>query len=124
VDWQKRAGKPCQQVPHGLVEQGKVETHHIQADEIRAKGRKMVAWMGLALDARSRLWMAGVVSLQRDRERAERLVQQVPACWQLVQALLVPTSGGSLNCSVSSVLQILGLNQSDEADLAKQGYQI
>lgn len=61
VDWQKRAGKHCQEVHQAIVEQGKVDTHHIQADEIRAKGRKMVAWMGLAIDATSRLWMAGVV---------------------------------------------------------------
>lgn len=93
VDWQKRAGKHCQQVHHALVEQGKVETHHIQADEIRAKGRKMVAWMGLALDAKSRLWLAGVVSLRRDRELADRLLRQVRACCQFVQALLVCTDG-------------------------------
>ena len=47
ADWQQRAGKHCQQVHQALVEQGKVETPHIQADEIRVKGRKMVAWMGL-----------------------------------------------------------------------------
>jgi transposase-like protein len=72
--WQKRAGKHCQQVHQALVEQGKVQAHHVQADEIRAKGRKMVAWMGLALDATSRLWMAGVVSLHRDRDLADRLL--------------------------------------------------
>src|SRR3989441_6994075 len=58
-DWQKRAGKHCQQMHHAVVEQGKVETSQVQADEIRAKGRKMIAWMGMALDATSRLWMAG-----------------------------------------------------------------
>ncbi|MGZ3610846.1 MAG: transposase [Ktedonobacteraceae bacterium] len=47
ADWQKRAGKHCQLVHHALVEQGKIKAHHIQADEIRAKGRKMIAWMGL-----------------------------------------------------------------------------
>lgn len=46
ADWQKRAGKHCQQVHQAIVEQGKVEAHHVQADEIRAKGRKMVVWMG------------------------------------------------------------------------------
>src|SRR5213595_512346 len=70
TDWQKRAGKHCQQVHQAIVEQGKVETHHVQADEIRAKGRKMVAWMAMAIDASSRLWMAGVVSVRRDRELA------------------------------------------------------
>jgi transposase-like protein/IS1 family transposase len=93
VDWQKRAGKHCQEVHQAIVEQGKVDTHHIQADEIRAKGRKMVAWMGLAIDATSRVWMAGVVSLRRDRELADRLLHQVRACCQSVRALLVCTDG-------------------------------
>jgi IS1 family transposase len=93
ADWQKRAGKHCQQVHHALVEQGKVATHHVQADEIRAKGRKMIAWMGLAIDASTRLWMAGVVSIRRDRALAESLLQQVRACCQSMHALLVCTDG-------------------------------
>lgn len=91
--WQKRAGKHCHQVHQAIVEQGKVQTHHVQADEIRAKGRKIVAWMGLAIDATSRLWMAGVVSIQRDRGLADHLLQQVRACCQCVRALLVCTDG-------------------------------
>ncbi len=78
ADWQKRAGKHCQQVHHALVEQGKVNTHQVQADEIRAKGRNLVIWMGMAIDASSRLWMAGVVSVRRDRELAERLLRYLP----------------------------------------------
>ncbi len=93
ADWQQRAGKHCHQVHQAIVEQGKVETHHVQADEIRAKGRKMVAWMGMAIDATSRLWMAGVVSIHRDRELADRLLHQVRACCQCVRALLVCTDG-------------------------------
>src|SRR5512135_1980634 len=95
ADWQQRAGKHCHQVHQAIVEQGKVQTHHIQADEIRVKGSKMVAWMGLALDAPSRLWMAGAVSIPRDRERADRLLPQVRACCQFVRALLVCTEGGA-----------------------------
>ena len=47
ADWQRRAGKHCQQVHEALVQQGGVDTQHVQADEIRVKGRKMIAWMGL-----------------------------------------------------------------------------
>src|SRR5207245_7528600 len=104
ADWQKRAGKHCQQVHQAIVEQGKVETHHVQADEIRAKGRKMVAWMGLALDATSRLWMAGVVSIHRGRDLADRLLHQVRACCQRVQALLVCTDGW--NAYPKSILRV------------------
>jgi transposase-like protein len=37
ADWQKRAGKHCQQVHEAVVQNGKVQTHHVQADEIRVK---------------------------------------------------------------------------------------
>jgi hypothetical protein len=49
------------------------------------KGRNMVAWMGMAIDATSRLWMAGVVSIHRDRDLADRLLHQVRACCQCVR---------------------------------------
>ena len=104
ADWQKRAGKHCQHVHQAIVEQGKVETHHVQADEIRAKGRKMVAWMGLAIDATSRLWMAGVVNIHRDRKLADRLLRQVRACCQGVRALLVCTDGW--NVYPNSILRV------------------
>src|SRR5260370_15401858 len=34
-------------VHHDLIEQGKLDLVHVQADEIRVKGRSMIAWMGL-----------------------------------------------------------------------------
>jgi hypothetical protein len=37
ADWQKRAGKHCQQVRHAIVEQGKMNVHHIQADAHSSK---------------------------------------------------------------------------------------
>src|SRR5258708_38778220 len=61
ADWQKRAGKQCQRVHHALVEQGQVKSQHIQADEIRAKGRKLIIWIALAMDVTRRLWLAGLV---------------------------------------------------------------
>ena len=87
-----------------FVAQGKVQTHHVQADEIRAKGRKMVAWMGMALDATSRLWMAGAVSLHRDRELADRFLCQVRACCQRAQGLLICTDGW--NVYPKSILRV------------------
>jgi transposase-like protein/IS1 family transposase len=93
ADWQRRAGEHCQQVHQAIVQQGQVQSHHVQADEIRAKGRQLVMWMALAIDASSRLWLAGVVSLQRDRRLADALMQQVRLCLQVVQALLVCTDG-------------------------------
>ncbi len=93
ADWQQRAGKHCQQVHEALVQNGKVETHHVQADEIRVKGRNMIAWMGLAIEGSTRLWLAGVGSRQRDKALADGLLQQVRACCRAVQALLISTDG-------------------------------
>jgi transposase-like protein len=93
AEWQKRAGKHCQHVHESIVEQGKVTTSHVQADEIRAKGRNLVIWMGMAIDATSRLWMAGVVSVDRDRHLADRLLLQVRRCCHFVQGLLICTDG-------------------------------
>ncbi len=93
ADWQRRAGKHCQQVHEALVQRGKVDIQHVQADEIRVKGHKRIAWMGLAIEASTRLWLAGVVRAQRDKALAERLLQQVRAGCRAVQALLICTDG-------------------------------
>jgi transposase-like protein len=93
AEWQKRAGKHCQQVHHAIVEQGRVDAHHVQVDEIRVKGCKMIAWMGLAIDVSTRLWMAGVVSMQRDTALADQLLHQVRACCQAVGARLFCSDG-------------------------------
>ena len=37
----------------------------------------MIAWMGLAMMVSTRLWVAGVVQLSRDRSLADRLMVQV-----------------------------------------------
>src|SRR5437667_4408387 len=50
TEWQKRAGEQCKRVHQAIVEQGKVTSQHIQADEIRAKGRKIIIWMVLAIN--------------------------------------------------------------------------
>jgi IS1 family transposase len=93
ASWRDRAGKQCQQVHQTLVEQGQIPSTQVQADEIRAKGRNMIAWMGLAIEATSRLWMAGVVTARRDRDLADRLLHQVRRCCQARHALLVCTDG-------------------------------
>lgn len=91
--WQKRAGEQCQRVHTALVETGRVKSQHIQADEIRAKGRKIIVWIALAMDVTTRLWLAGAVSQHRDRTLIDRLLQHARACCQFVQGLLVSTDG-------------------------------
>jgi IS1 family transposase len=95
AQWRDRAGAHCQRVHEGLVEQGKLDLMHVQADEIRVKGCKMIAWMGLALMVSTRLWLAGAVQVSRDRQLADALLQQVRRCALGLRPLLVLTDGWS-----------------------------
>lgn len=95
ASWRDRAGKHCQQVHQAVVQQGQLDLVHVQADEIRVKGRKMIAWMGLAMMVSTRLWLGGVVQVSRDRNLADCLLSQVRACSQPLRALLVCTDGWS-----------------------------
>src|SRR5918912_1775491 len=93
ASWRDRAGNHCQQVHQALVEQGQLDLVHVQADELRIKGCKMIAWMGLEMMVSTRLWVAGTVSLSRDKRLTDRLMQQVRACGQALRAVLVCTDG-------------------------------
>jgi hypothetical protein len=62
---------------------------------IRVKGRKMIAWRGLAMRVSTRLWLAATLSLRRDTALADPLMQQVRPGAQSVCARLVCTQGGS-----------------------------
>ncbi len=93
ADWRDRAGVHCQKVHQEIVEQGRLDLMHLQADEIRVKGCKMIAWMGLAIMVSTRLWVAGVVQVSRDRSLADRLMSQVRRSAQVLRPLLVLTDG-------------------------------
>jgi IS1 family transposase len=95
ADWRDRAGAHCQNVHQAIVEQGQLDLMHVQADEIRVKGCKMIAWMGLAMMVSTRLWLGGVVQLSRDRRLADRLMVQVRRSAQAMLPLLVLTDGWS-----------------------------
>lgn len=91
--WRDRAGQQCQRVQQAVVEQGKLTLTHVQADEIRVKGKKGILWMGLAMEVSSRLWLAGVVQPTRDRVLADRLLQAVRRCACGASQLLVCVDG-------------------------------
>jgi hypothetical protein len=91
--WRDQAGAHCQKVHQAVVEQESLALVHVQADEIRIKGRQMIAWMGLAIMVSTRLWLGGVVSLTRDRSLADRLLAQVRRCALVLHPLLVITDG-------------------------------
>jgi len=93
ASWRDRAGEHCQKLHQAIVEQGQLDLLHVQADEIRVKGHKMIAWMGLAMMVSTRLWLAGVVHPSRDRSLADRLMSQVRRCAASLRPLLVLTDG-------------------------------
>jgi IS1 family transposase len=93
ASWRDRAGQHCQRVHQALVEQEALDLVHVQADEIRVKGRRMTVWMGLALMVSTRLWLAGVVSSTRATGLADRLLRQVRRCALVLRPLLVCTDG-------------------------------
>jgi hypothetical protein len=98
--WQARAGRvlslskgqQCQQVHEAIVQQGRVELGHVQADELWVKLVGKRVWMAMALAVPSRLWLGGVIRQHRDRRLITKLVQRVRACARSL-AILVCVDG-------------------------------
>jgi hypothetical protein len=65
---------------------------HVQADEIRVKAQGHILWMALAMMVRTRLWLGGSVSPQRDKSLIVHVVQQIRAS-ALCRPLLICVDG-------------------------------
>jgi transposase-like protein len=91
--WRDRAGQQCQRVQQAIVQQGQLTLTHVQADEIRIKGKKGILWMGLAMEVSSRLWLAGIVQHSRDHVLADRLLHMVRRCAFGASQLLICVDG-------------------------------
>ena len=76
-DWQKRAGKHCQQVHEHFVESRQHDLEQVQADEIKVKIQKGIIWMALAIWVPTRLWRGGVISPKRDLDLIQSLADKV-----------------------------------------------
>src|SRR5438034_214239 len=63
-----------------------------QADEQRVKRQGSIVWMALAMMVKTRLWLGGEVSEQRDMTLIRRLIERVRRC-ALPRPLLVCTDG-------------------------------
>lgn len=87
--WQRESGAQCRRVHEHLVEAGKVALLQVQADEIRIKAVGAVYWLASALEVRSRLWLGGVISLQRDRELIRSLLERIRECGPVEHILMV-----------------------------------
>lgn len=91
--WQTQAGAPCQKVHEEQRIQNTRDLQQIQADDIRVKGCTMIPWMAMAIMVSTRLWLGGVVSLRRDRTRADALFRLVRGCATPLRPFLVVTDG-------------------------------
>jgi transposase-like protein len=78
--WQRQAGQHCQRVHAHVVQQGRVDLRHVQADEmwIKMVGRRV--WMAMAMAVPSRLWLGGVISPRRDTALITALVRMIRSC--------------------------------------------
>ena len=77
--WWARAGRQGQAVQEHLVEQPR-DLGQVQADEMRVKKQGGIVWMALAMMVRTRLWLGGEVSEQRDMTLIRRLIERVRRC--------------------------------------------
>jgi transposase-like protein len=91
ADWWARAGRQGQAVHEYLVEQPR-DLGQVQADEIRVKKQGGIVWMALAMMVKTRLWLGGEVSEQRDMPLIRRLIERVRRC-AARRPLLVCTDG-------------------------------
>ena len=77
--WWARAGRQGQAVHESLVEQPR-DLGQVQADELRVKKQGGIVWMALARMVKTRLWLGGEVSEQRDLPLIRRLIERVRRC--------------------------------------------
>jgi transposase-like protein/IS1 family transposase len=91
ADWWARSGRQGQAVQECLVEQPR-DVGQVQADEIRVKKQGGIVWMALAMMVKTRLWLGGEVSEQRDMPLIRRLIERVKRC-AARRPLLVCTDG-------------------------------
>jgi transposase-like protein/IS1 family transposase len=79
ADWWARSGRQGQAVQAYLVEQPQ-DLGQVQADELRVKKQGGIVWMALAMMVKTRLWLGGEVSEQRDMALIRRLIARVRRC--------------------------------------------
>src|SRR5437667_2989548 len=91
ADWWARSGRQGQAVQEYLVEQPR-DLGQVQADALRVKKQGSIVWMALAMMVKTRLWLGGEVSEQRDMPLIRRLIERVRRC-AVHRPLLVCTDG-------------------------------
>ncbi len=90
--WQLMSGQQCRGLHEHIVQAGGVLLAHVQADELRIRIIGGVVWLASAISVSSRLWLGGVVRIQRDRCLIRTLLEGVRSCGTF-QSLLLCTDG-------------------------------
>jgi transposase-like protein len=111
--WWARSGRQGQVVQESLVEQPR-DLGQVQADELRVKTQGGLVWMALAMMVKTRLWLGGEVSEQRDMTLLRRLIERVRRC-AAPRPLLVCTDG------LCSYIRAMRATLRDPARLGKGG---
>src|SRR3982751_6586048 len=91
AQWWARSGRQGQAVHESLVEQPR-DLGQVQADELRVKKQGGIVWMAMAMMVKTRLWLGGEVSEQRDRSLIRQRIERVRRC-ALPRPLLFCTDG-------------------------------
>lgn len=91
-NWQARGGQHCEHIHEHLIQTGKIDLLHVQADELWVKMVGKRVWMAMAMAVPTRLWLGGVISVRRDLKLITTLVQKVREC-ALSLAILVCVDG-------------------------------
>jgi len=78
--WWLHSGQHSEQVHTHLVQAGRVDLGHVQADELWVKMRQGRVWQAMAMAVPSRLWLGGVLSPQRDESLIRTLMERVRTC--------------------------------------------
>src|SRR5438309_4957552 len=91
ADWWARSGRQGQAVQEALVERPR-DLGQVHADALRVKQQGGIVWMALAMMVKTRVWLGGEVSEQRDLPLIRRLIERVRRC-AAHRPLLVCTDG-------------------------------
>jgi transposase-like protein len=79
AEWWARSGRQGQAVHAYLVEQP-CDLGQVPADALRVKKQGGIVWLALAMRVRTRLWLGGAVSAQRDVPLLRQLLGRVRRC--------------------------------------------
>ena len=91
AEWWARSGRQGQAVQAYLVEQPR-DLGHVQADALRVQKQGGIVWMALAMMVKTRWWLGGKGSAQRNLTLIRQLIEQVRRC-AAHRPLLVCTAG-------------------------------